>query len=101
MKNKVLTSEELTALLRRFKEERGAEYHLLALGYFGSYARGTARPDSDVDVVFDTNYPDLFATALMKEDLQDFLKRPVDVIRLRERMNPRFKQRIEQEAIYV
>lgn len=101
MKNKVLTPEELTALLRRFKEERGAAYHLLALGYFGSYARGTARPDSDVDVVFDTTSPNLFLAAMMQQDLTKFLGRRVDVVQPRGLPPSKFKKRIENEAVYV
>lgn len=97
----VLPQEKLQQLLREFKQQRGAEFDLQALGYFGSYARCEARPDSDIDIVFETNRPNLFTTAQLREDLVALLERPVDVIRYRERMNPRFKARLEKEAIYV
>lgn len=96
-----LSPEKLQQLLREFKQQRGAEFDLLALGYFGSYARGEAKPDSDVDIVFETDQPNLFTTAQLREDLVALLNRPVDVIRYRERMNPSFKARLEKEAIYV
>jgi len=99
--NEILTPDRLRALLATFKERHGAEYHLRALGYFGSYARNEARPDSDVDVVFQTDRPDLFITAMLKQDLEAFLNHPVDVVRLRDAMNPRLKARIEREATYV
>ncbi len=101
MNNEILTPDRLRALLATFKERHGAEYHLRALGYFGSYARNEARPDSDVDVVFQTDRPDLFITAMLKQDLEAFLNHPVDVVRLRDAMNPRLKARIEREATYV
>lgn len=98
---KVMSQEQLSQLLGEFKERWGAKFHLTALGYFGSYARGEARPDSDVDIVFETTDPDLFRTAIMKQDLEVWLNRSVDVIRLHPYLNPKFKARIEQEIIYV
>lgn len=97
----VIPQDQLQKLLREFKEERGADFNLTALGYFGSYARGDARPDSDIDIVFETDRPNLLITSEMRLDLVELLNRPVDVIRYRERMNPRFKVRLEKEAIYV
>jgi uncharacterized protein len=97
----VLSSERLKALLKLFKERHGAEYGLSKLGYFGSYARNTATPSSDVDIVFDTDSPNLFMTAMMKQDLEELLGRPVDVIQERGLLNPRLKAYIEKDAIYV
>jgi len=101
MIHKVFQPEQLRALLKAFKEQHAEEYHLRALGYFGSYARNEATPDSDVDVVFQTDRPDLFITAMLKQDLEIFLDHTVDVVRLRDAMNPRLKARIEREATYV
>jgi predicted nucleotidyltransferase len=97
----ILSQSELHRRLREFKEQRGTDFHLIALGYFGSYARGTARADSDVDVVFETTQPNLWTTSIMKQDLEEWLGRPVDVIRLHHYMNPRFRARLEREAVYV
>ncbi|ELS03368.1 putative nucleotidyltransferase [Xenococcus sp. PCC 7305] len=98
---KVMSQEQLRKLLTEFKEKCGAKFHLTALGYFGSYARGEARPDSDVDIVFATTDPDLFMTSIMKQDLETWLNRSVDVIRLHPYLNPKFKARLEHEIIYV
>ncbi|MFO1430076.1 MAG: nucleotidyltransferase domain-containing protein [Candidatus Competibacteraceae bacterium] len=101
MRPEVFQPQELRALLKAFKERYGTQYHLLTLGYFGSYARNEATTDSDVDVVFTTDQPDLFTTALLKQHLEAYLDRPVDVVRLRDAMNAKFKARIEREATYV
>jgi predicted nucleotidyltransferase len=93
--------EEVFALVRMFMERQKSEYRLVSLGVFGSFARGEAQSDSDVDIVFETNAPNLFRTARMKAELEELLARRVDVVRLRERMNPRLKQRIQREARYV
>jgi predicted nucleotidyltransferase len=101
MSGKPLTPELLRERLRAFMEQHGAEYHLLSLGYFGSYARNEATADSDVDIVFETDVPDLLRTSCMLQDLRQWLGRDVDVVRLRGTMNPRLKARIEKEAVYV
>ncbi len=98
---KAMSQDQLRKLLGEFKEKWGAKFHLTALGYFGSYARGEARPDSDVDIVFETTDPDLLMTSIMKQDLEAWLNRSVDVIRLHPYLYPKFKARIEQESIYV
>ncbi len=93
--------ETLLTLLKTFMERQKSEYGLVSLGVFGSFARGEARSDSDVDIVFETNRPNLFRTARMRAELESLLERRVDVVRLRERMNPRLKERILREARYV
>ncbi|MFH2012985.1 MAG: nucleotidyltransferase domain-containing protein [Pseudomonadota bacterium] len=101
MNTAVTTTNDLLARLRAFKESRQAEYCLSSLGFFGSFARGQVQEESDVDIVFETSEPNLFRTSRMKQELEELLARRVDVVRLRERMNPRLKRRILQEARYV
>ena len=101
MSTAILPQRRLNALLKAFKEQHAGKYHLQALGYFGSYARNEAGEDSDVDIVFVTDAPNLFKTAVMKQDLEVLLGRRVDVVRLRERMNPHLRDRILREARYV
>ena len=101
MTAKPLTPEQLRDLLRSFKERHGQEYGLLALGYFGSYARNEATAESDVDIVFETDTPNLFRTANLLEALREWLGRPVDLLPVRGLSNSRLKARVEREAIYV
>lgn len=97
----VQSRADVLAALKEFKERRGAEFHLTALGVFGSFARGDATADSDVDVVYETDDPNLFRTARMRMDLEEVLGRHVDVLRLRGGMNQRLMARVEREAKYV
>jgi uncharacterized protein len=101
MGNAVLEQSRLRALLKAFKDQNTDKYHLLALGYFGSYARDEATENSDVDIVFDTDMPNLFKAVVMRQDLEEFLGRPVDIVQLRGLTNPRLKARVEKEAVYV
>lgn len=97
----VIPQAELQRCLQAFKKERGAEFHLTALGYFGSYARQEARSDSDVDIIFQTSRPNFFTTAVMKQELEQWLNCSVDVIRFHSYLHPTFRERIAREAIYV
>ena len=96
-----LTEKELQTQLRAFKEQRGTEFALTTLGYFGSYARGEAGPSSDIDIVFDTSSPNLWSTSIMKQDLEEWLDHSVDVVRLHKYLHPTFRARLEHEAVYV
>lgn len=93
--------EDVLAALKVFRDRHAEEYALQSLGVFGSIARGEATEQSDVDVVFETDVPNLFRTARMKQDLEALLARRVDVVRLRTLMNPRLRTRILREARYV
>ena len=76
------TTEDVLNRLKAFRERQQAEYHLISLGVFGSFACGQTDEESDVDFVFETDAPSLFRTAEMKQELEKLLARPVDVIRL-------------------
>jgi predicted nucleotidyltransferase len=51
----------------------------------------------DVWVELDPLTP--FATVHLKRELEALLQRPVDLVRLRERMNPALRQAILQEGV--
>jgi predicted nucleotidyltransferase len=71
------------------------------MGVFGSVARGEQKEDSDVDVVMEGESQTLFTIAGIKRELEELFGIPVDIVRIHDRMNPRFRQRIINDAIYV
>lgn len=93
--------EDILEVLRKLKPMLSQNYRVTRIGIFGSLARDTARPDSDVDVVIEMQEPDLFTLVHIKEEIEHHLRRPVDLIRYRETMNPMLKKRIDQEVIHV
>jgi uncharacterized protein len=101
MKRRALTRQRALAELRRHKAAFEREFGVTRLGIFGSIARGDPRADSDLDVIVERREPDLFALVHIKERLSSSLRRPVDVVSYRDRMNKYLKSRIEKEAIYV
>ena len=96
-----MNREEILRILASFRERKQDEFGILRLGVFGSIARDQATEASDVDVVVELGQPDLLALVGVKQELEELLRLPTDVVRYREEMNPYLRRRIEQEAIYV
>jgi len=88
-------------ILRQYKAENVEKYGILAMGIFGSVARNEAKNSSDVDVCIQTKVPDMFNIIHMKDELQRLFAAEVDIVRVRDKMNPFLKKRIEKDAIYV
>ena len=77
---------------------RLAELGVSSLSVFGSVARGEARPDSDVDLLVDFDWPATFDRYMqLKFFLEDLLKRKVDLL-TRQGIRPALRTFIEQDA---
>lgn len=96
-----MSREELLQILRRFKEAKGERYGILQIGIFGSVARNEAVPGSDVDICVRTKTPDPYVLVHIKEELESELGGRVDIVRVRDQMNPFLKARIEDEGVYA
>jgi predicted nucleotidyltransferase len=95
----VLSCEQLLPLLRARRSEWRQRYQVQRIGLFGSTARNAATPNSDVDVWVELDPLIPYATVHLKQELEELLQRPVDLVRLRERMNPALRQAILREGI--
>lgn len=93
--------QEILALLRDFKVRQGKKYGILRMGIFGSVARDQQTESSDVDIYYEGEAQGLFSLSHLKNELEELLGSPVDIIRLRDRMNELLRRRIEREGIYV
>ena len=92
---------DVLAILRDFKQNFADKYGILEIGIFGSVARDESRDDSDVDICIKTETPNPFNLVHIKEDIEGLTGKHVDIIRVREKMNPYLKERIEKEGHYV
>jgi predicted nucleotidyltransferase len=95
------TINEYIDVLRNFKQQHGSEYGIKRMGIFGSTARGTHTPDSDLDICVEIQKPDMFVLIGIKDDLQNIFNKKVDIIRLRKNMNPLLLETINKTAIYA
>jgi uncharacterized protein len=96
-----VTRSEVLSILKQYKIENAAKYGINNLGIFGSYSRDTAADDSDIDIVIETQEPDIYKLVHIKEELEKLFHKSVDLVRHREKMNPYLKKRIEKDAQYV
>ncbi len=93
----------LVEVLRKYDaalRESGAT----ALFVFGSRARGSERPDSDLDLFVDydrkVKVPDIFRLMQIEEEISRTLGVPV-TITTREALHPLMKESIERDAVRV
>lgn len=92
---------EILEILRIYKEKYAAQYGLTRMGIFGSTARGEQTPDSDVDICYEGKAPSLLTLDYMQNELEKLLGCSVDLVRMRESMNIRLRNRIIKDCIYV
>ena len=94
-----LSCEQLLLVLRSHLSEWQQRYQLQRIGLFGSTARNEATAQNDVDVWVELDPLTPFATVHLKQELEALLQRSVDLVRLRERMNPALRQAILREGV--
>lgn len=93
--------QDILEILSRYKKEVANEYKISKIGIFGSTSRGEENDESDVDIVIRVSEPDFFMLAGIKNDLEDRLKKPVDIVTYTDSMNSFLKKRIDHEAVYA
>ena len=93
--------KEILKTLNRYKKLNQEEYGIKKMGLLGSVVRGEENEQSDVDVIVELEKQDLFHLIGIKQDLEEQLRFPVDIVSYREQMNSFLKQRIDKEAFYV
>ena len=93
--------DQALALLAQHKPVLAERFGVRRLALFGSAARGTARADSDVDVLVDFDGP---ATAKryfgVQFYLEDLLGREVDLV-TEDALRPRLRPYVERDAVAI
>ncbi len=93
------TSQNFLQLLQRsVKEIR--KFGVRRLGLFGSWVRGDADRESDIDVLVEFATPNFDNYMELKYFLEDLLGRKVDLV-LADSLKARIKPRIMREVVYV
>jgi len=93
--------EHIRGVLQSHKDELNERFHVESLSIFGSVSRGTAGPDSDVDIlVLCRNTPGIFEFLRLKQYLEALVGRPVDLV-TEGALKKQLKEGILQEAIRV
>ena len=89
------------AKIREVVSSVAPQYEIAQVYLFGSYARGDATEESDVDLrVVGGNIPSLLRLGGLFEDLIESLGRPVDVV-MTDSMKGSFYDRIKGEEVLI
>ena len=96
-----MTDKEILRILRKEKPYLQDNFGLLSIGLFGSYAKGTERPDSDIDLIVELTEPRFDFIAGLQIYLEGRLRKPVEVIRKRKGLSDRFLKRISETIQYA
>jgi predicted nucleotidyltransferase len=95
---------QLTTFRRTLQKnlpELRARYHVSSLGLFGSFVRGEARKQSDLDVLVEYDQaPSFFEFIDLEERLSSLLGTKVDLV-MKSALKPRIGERILAEVVPV
>lgn len=95
-----LDKTQILDILIRHREtlkEMGME----RIALFGSYARDTAGPDSDVDLLVELKEPKYLLLLQLSDYLTELLGHKVDLIRKGPHLKARFLEAVEKDLTYV
>ena len=99
-KNK-LNRKNIIKIIKQIKPILKNQYGINKIGIFGSFSRNETDSNSDLDIVVEQHNPDLFDLIGAKQFIEELLKVHVDIVRYRNNMNQKLKDRIDKDAIYV
>lgn len=78
------------------------KHHVNEVYLFGSYSRGEANRNSDVDLYCDRGDVDtLWKASAFKEELENALGKSVDIINIGSEMDGFFKEQLEEDMIRI
>ena len=93
--------QDYITVIRRNSSKITNDFGIKTLRIFGSVSRNEQTEQSDLDVCVETETPNPFLLADLKEFLEGLFKCSVDVVRIHKNMSPFFKSRIERDGIYA
>lgn len=93
--------EECIQFLKKYMNKLQSEYGITSLSLFGSTARGSQKPNSDIDLFVDTETPNPFLLMDAKEFLENESGSSVDIVRNHQNLNPKLRKRILKDGILI
>lgn len=93
--------EHIIKVFEAHKAELKNRFYVESLAIFGSVLKGTAGPDSDVDILVRyQKTPGLFTFLDLKQYLEDIVERPVDLV-TEGALKKQLREKIMKEAVRV
>ena len=94
------TLQSILEKLRELKPELERKYPVVGIGVFGSYARGEANQESDIDIAVDIDGSMGLSFVAMADEIEAILGIKTDVIPIRS-IKPEYLPYIEKDIVYV
>lgn len=92
-------SRALIDALRRSRADLERRYPVRLIGVVGSYARGDAQPDSDVDILYAPKGPlSLFDLGALWSDLHDLTGLRIDLVD-HDRIKPAYRSEMQKDLV--
>lgn len=95
-----MTREQILDFLKQHKQEMSERFGVTKIGLFGSYARGDAREDSDIDVAIELAQNTADGYFGLLHYLEDTFRKRID-LGIESNFKPIIKPYILKEIIYV
>lgn len=96
-----MTREQILDFLRQHKQEMNDRFGVTKIGLFGSYVRGEAREDSDIDIAVELEGDRLFRKFFALElFLKSNLQKDVD-LGIESTLKPIVRERVAKEIQYA
>lgn len=96
----MLTKEVILQVLKHQKAYFAKELGVKRIGLFGSYARGTQLPGSDIDLLIEMP-PDFTNLCAVWKILEKEMNTKVDLVRVGPHLGEPFLNDIQKEIIYA
>ncbi len=96
-----MTKEEILQKLKEHKPYIEERYGVEKIGLFGSYARGEATKESDIDIFVRFDEPKFRKIAGLWNFLEDLYRIKVDLYREHRRSKGAIYEHIKKETIFI
>jgi uncharacterized protein len=96
-----LTRNQIISLLRAEKPYLTKKFGVVNIGLFGSFATKRSDMNSDIDLIVELTEPRFDYLAGLQVYLEKKFSRKIEIVRKGNRINTRFFQRVEKDAIYA
>jgi len=94
------TLQSILQKLREYKPELQKKYPVSELGVFGSYARGEATENSDIDIAVVITGPMGLSFVAMADEIESLFGTKTDVVPLRS-IKPRYLASVQKDIVYA